>query len=170
MGCSASTGGQYAPTLRYHEGTFYVIGTNYGGKGSQGVFYVTAKNPAGPWSDPVWVGNWYVDPSIEFIDGKMYFLSPDNQGSFLLGVMDWKPGSLSNPCGKWLPVWEVLHRRDLTSIKWVNSIISCLLKEERVMSTGEVIQRSKSPWGPYEPSPVNPVLSNMNCPDILFRQ
>ena len=36
MGCSASTGGQYAPTLRYHEGTFYVIGTNYGGKGRQG--------------------------------------------------------------------------------------------------------------------------------------
>ena len=50
MGCNASTGGQYAPTLRYHDGTFYVIGTNYGGKGSQGVFYVTAKNPAGPWS------------------------------------------------------------------------------------------------------------------------
>ena len=32
MGCNASTGGQYAPTLRYHDGTFYVIGTNYGGK------------------------------------------------------------------------------------------------------------------------------------------
>ena len=54
MGCNASIGGQYAPTLRYHDGTFYVIGTNYGGKGSQGVFYVTAKNPAGPWSNPVW--------------------------------------------------------------------------------------------------------------------
>lgn len=96
MGCNASTGGQYAPTLRYHDGTFYVIGTNYGGKGSQGVFYVTAKNPAGPWSDPVWVGNWYVDPSIEFIDGKMYFLSPDNQGSFLLGVRTPKPERLWN--------------------------------------------------------------------------
>ena len=100
MGCSASTGGQYAPTLRYHEGTFYVIGTNYGGKGSQGVFYVTAKNPAGPWSDPVWVGNWYVDPSIEFIDGKMYFLSPDNQGSFLLGVMDPETGKFVEPLRK----------------------------------------------------------------------
>ncbi|MDR0683231.1 MAG: family 43 glycosylhydrolase, partial [Dysgonamonadaceae bacterium] len=48
MGCESSTGGQYAPTLRYHKGTFYVIGTNYGGQGSQGIFYVTAKNPAGP--------------------------------------------------------------------------------------------------------------------------
>ena len=43
MGCNASTGGQYAPTLRYHDGTFYVIGTNYGGKGSQGVFYQDLK-------------------------------------------------------------------------------------------------------------------------------
>ena len=24
MGCNASTGGQYAPTLRYHDGTFYL--------------------------------------------------------------------------------------------------------------------------------------------------
>ena len=28
----------------------------------------------------------------------------------------------------------------------------------------EVIQRSKSPYGPYEASPINPVASNMNDP------
>ena len=32
----------------------------------------------------------------------------------------------------------------------------------------EVIQRSKSPWGPYEASPINPVLSHMNDPDNPF--
>lgn len=53
---SESSGGQYAATIRYHDGTFYVIGTNYGGKGTQGVFYVTATDPAGPWSQPHWLG------------------------------------------------------------------------------------------------------------------
>jgi len=58
-----SSGGQYAPAIRYHDSTFYVTCTNYGGQGSQGAFYVTAKNPTGPWSDPHWVNNWAVDPA-----------------------------------------------------------------------------------------------------------
>jgi xylan 1,4-beta-xylosidase len=28
-GCESSTGGQYAPTIRYHNGNFHVTGTNY---------------------------------------------------------------------------------------------------------------------------------------------
>jgi alpha-N-arabinofuranosidase len=43
----------FAATLRYHEGTFYMITTNLAAGG--GNFYVTAEDPAGPWSDPVWV-------------------------------------------------------------------------------------------------------------------
>ena len=45
-------------------------------------------------------GELDVDPSIEFIDGKMYFLSPDNQGSFLLGVMDPETGKFVEPLRK----------------------------------------------------------------------
>src|SRR5687768_4549510 len=40
--------GVFAPTIEFHEGTFYVINTAVD---SGGNFYVTAKNPAGPWSD-----------------------------------------------------------------------------------------------------------------------
>jgi xylan 1,4-beta-xylosidase len=32
--CESGTGGQYAPTIRYHDGTFYVTCTNYGALGS----------------------------------------------------------------------------------------------------------------------------------------
>ncbi|WP_304961842.1 family 43 glycosylhydrolase, partial [uncultured Duncaniella sp.] len=60
---AGASGGQYAPTLRYHDGTFYVIGTNYGGEGTRGISIVTAKDPAGPWSEPVWLDQWWVDPS-----------------------------------------------------------------------------------------------------------
>ena len=85
---AGTSGGQYAPTLRYHDGVFYAIGTNYGGEGSHGISIVTAEDPAGPWSDPIWMDQWWVDPSLDFYDGKTYYLSPDNAGSFLLGTID----------------------------------------------------------------------------------
>lgn len=169
MGCNSSNGGQYAPTLRYHDGTFYVFGTNYGGTGSKGVFYVTAKDPWGPWSDPIWVGNWYVDPSVEFIDGTMYFLSPDNKGSFLLGTMNPLTGEFIEPLRK---VAEGLggsspegpHLYKIGQYYYIMSAEGGTGYEHR-----EVIRRSKSPWGPYEPSPRNPVLSNMKHPEHPFQ-
>ena len=45
FGTSRLSGGMYAPTIRYHKGTFYVICTNVSGVGN---FIVTAKKPAGP--------------------------------------------------------------------------------------------------------------------------
>ena len=74
VGGAYSSGGNNAPTLRYNDkdSTFYVTCTNYGGKGSQGAYYVTAKNPAGPWSDPHWVNNWAVDPSLLFENARRW--------------------------------------------------------------------------------------------------
>ena len=46
------SGGIYAPSIRYHNGTFYMITTNVSDKGN---FYVTSDDPAGEWSDPIWV-------------------------------------------------------------------------------------------------------------------
>ncbi len=67
--CSA---GIYAPTLRYHDGTFYMVTTLTGGAGN---FIVTATDPAGPWSEPHWIKDAPgIDPSLFFDDdGKVYF-------------------------------------------------------------------------------------------------
>lgn len=167
-GCLASYGGQYAPTLRYHDGTFYIIGTNYGGEGSQGIFYVSAKDPAGPWSDPIWIGEWYVDPSLEFIDDTVYYLSPDNAGSFLLGTIDIKTGKFIVPLRKVAAGLggsspEGPHFYKINDYYYIMSAEGGTGYEHR-----EVIQRSKSPWGPYEASPINPVLSNMSVPEHPF--
>lgn len=167
--CVASYGGQYAPTLRYHDGTFYIIGTNYGGEGSRGIFYVTATDPAGPWSDPIWIDEWYVDPSLEFINDTVYYLSPDNAGSFLLGTIDLKTGKFIDPLRKVAAGLggsspEGPHFYKINGYYYIMSAEGGTGYEHR-----EVIQRSKSPWGPYEPSPINPVLSNMNVPDHPFQ-
>lgn len=66
-----SSSGIFAPTIRYHQGTFYVITTNISaGKN----FYVFTDNPASEWSDPVWLELGSIDPSL-FLDddGKVYF-------------------------------------------------------------------------------------------------
>lgn len=73
--------GIFAPTIRYHEGTYYMITTNvsYGGN-----FIMTAKNPAGPWSNPYYLKNAPgIDPSLFFDDdGKCYYVGtrPNPEG------------------------------------------------------------------------------------------
>lgn len=66
----ASSGGLYAPTLRYHDGLFWLVCTlvdqNDDTRG--GNFLLTAEDPAGPWSDPVWLGVAGIDPSLFFDD------------------------------------------------------------------------------------------------------
>jgi len=66
--------GIFAPTIRYHDGTFYMITTLVDRGGN---FYVTATDPAGPWSDPVWLREIDgIDPSIFFDDdGRAYVLN-----------------------------------------------------------------------------------------------
>ena len=64
--------GLFAPTLRFHDGKFYCICTNVSFGGN---FIVTAENPEGPWSEPVYIKDADgIDPSIFFDDdGKMYY-------------------------------------------------------------------------------------------------
>ena len=47
---AASSGGIWAPTLRYRDGIFYLTTTNVSAGGN---FIVTARAPQGPWSDPI---------------------------------------------------------------------------------------------------------------------
>lgn len=169
MGCASNTGGQYAATLRYNKGTFYVICTNYGGKGSQGEFYVTATNPAGPWSEPHWLGCWYVDPSLMFENDSTYYLSPDNQGGFLVGTINEATDQFTRPLKKVAGGLggsspEGPHMYKINDYYYLMSAEGGTGYQHR-----EVIQRSKSPYGPFEPSPVNPVASHMNAPTHPFQ-
>ena len=80
--------GIYAPTIRYHKGVYYMITTNVGNGGN---FMVTATNPAGPWSEPVWLEQQGIDPSLYFENDKCYMVSnPDN--TIMLCEIDPKTG------------------------------------------------------------------------------
>ncbi|MDR0301779.1 MAG: glycoside hydrolase family 43 protein [Treponema sp.] len=64
--------GLFAPTIRYNKGIFYILCTLIGKDGN---FIITAENPAGPWSEPVWLKDAEgIDPSIFFDDdGKVWY-------------------------------------------------------------------------------------------------
>ena len=78
-----STEGIYAPTIRYHEGTFYMTTTNVSDKGN---FIVYATNPYGEWSEPVWLEQGGIDPSLYFEDGKCYLVSNPSDGIYLCEI------------------------------------------------------------------------------------
>ena len=56
--------GVYAPDLSWHDGIFYLLNTCTGCGGN---YLLTARNPAGPWSDPVWL------PDVDGIDTSLFF-------------------------------------------------------------------------------------------------
>ena len=82
------SGGVMAPTIRYHDGVFYIIVTNHSAGGN---LIITATNPAGPWSDPVVLDDVpNIDASIFFDDdGKCYV---HGLGSFDENGVMYRPG------------------------------------------------------------------------------
>lgn len=55
------SGGIFAPTLRLHDGTFFLCTTNVS---SHGNFIIHTKDITGEWSEPVWVAQGGIDPSL----------------------------------------------------------------------------------------------------------
>lgn len=73
---AAISGGIFAPTIRFHNGRFYMVTTNITTRKN---FYVHTDDIYGEWSDPIEVTQGGIDPSLFFDGGKVYFLS--NGGS-----------------------------------------------------------------------------------------
>lgn len=156
-----SSGGIYAPTLRHRKGVFYMTTTNTTGGGN---FYVTATDPAGPWSEPIWVKAAGIDPSFFFDeDGRTYYQSSQDKASgkpVSLCEIDLATGELTGGSrsiwpgtgGSW-PEGPHLYKRD----GWYYIMIA-----EGGTETGhmETIARSRSLWGPYDSCPRNPILSH----------
>jgi len=159
-GCGPS-GGVYAPTLRHHDGRFYLITTNVSGQGN---FLVWTDDPSGPWSDPVPVDAPGIDPSLLFDDdGRVYYTgnsdSHEAQGIFGFQI-DLTTGRRLTPrtriwdgTGGAHPEGPHLYRIG----GWYYLLISEGGTEHGHMLT---IARSRAPLGPFESCPRNPVLTN----------
>jgi alpha-N-arabinofuranosidase len=164
--------GIWAPTLRHHRGTFYLVTTNMTKGGN---LLVTAKNPAGPWSKPIWFDPDGWDPSLFFDDDGKVYLSrngkvgeSDAEGWGILQYeIDPRTGKrLSAPRIVWKGSGgfgpEAPHLYKIRGQYY-------LLIAEGGTHAGHMatIARGPTPWGPFEPAPRNPILSHR---DVLLER
>jgi xylan 1,4-beta-xylosidase len=160
-----ASGGIFAPTLRYHDGTFYLVTTNVWGTGN---FYVTATDPAGPWSEPVPLDREGIDPSLFFDDdGKVYYIrhvggGDGYIGQQLLNVATGKlEGEMKEIWGGTGGVWAEgphMYKKD--------GKYYLMISEGGTSYNHKVtIARSDSPWGPFEACPHNPILTHADRPE-----
>jgi alpha-N-arabinofuranosidase len=150
--------GIYAPSIRYHEGTFYMITTNTSDRGN---FYVYTDNPAGDWSDPLWVDQGGIDPDLFFDDdGKCYFVSTDTY--IRLCEIDVKTGRRLSES---VYIWQGTGGRypEAPHIYKKDGYYYLLIAEGGTEYGHKVtIARSRSIYGPYEGNPANPILTHIN--------
>lgn len=148
--------GIYAPTIRYNDGTFYMITTNVGNGGN---FMVTASSPEGPWSDPIWLQQQGIDPSLYFENGKCYMVSnPDN--TITLCEIDPSTGKqLTESRG----IWQGTGGRypEGPHIYKKGEYYYLLISEGGTeIAHSLTIARSRNIYGPYESCPRNPIFTH----------
>ena len=147
--------GVWAPSIRYHNGWFYI----FVGDPDRGIFMVRSQDPAGSWEPPVWVvrEKGFIDPCPFWDeDGRAYlshgcagsraglksvlFVAPMNSdGTALTGpsrlVFD---GHLSQPTIE----GTKFYKRD--------GRYYIFAPTGGVTGGWQTVLRSDSPWGPYE--------------------
>jgi len=163
--------GVYAPDITFHAGTFYIINTCVPCGGN---FVITAKNPAGPWSEPTWLPIDGIDTSLFFDeDGSAWIINngppeekPRYEGhrAIWLQQFDTKQMKLIGPRKVLIdsgvhpeenPIWiegPHIFRKDGAYY---------LIAAEGGTAEGhsEVVFRSDKVTGPYVPFADNPILT-----------
>jgi xylan 1,4-beta-xylosidase len=171
-----SSGGLFAATLRHHDGVFYLVNTLVdAGAGVQGGNYLlTADDPAGPWSDPVWLTDAEgIDPSLFFDDdGRAWYvgtrpsLEPawEGQTDVWLRELDVTAGRLTGP-------GHVLWHGALLGAVWAEGPHVYKVDGRYYLLAAEggtghhhavSVARADTVTGPYAGNPGNPVLTHRN--------
>lgn len=163
--------GMFAPSIRHHNGVFYVVctcvscGTN---------FVVTAINPAGPWSDPVWIkAPWSIDPYLFWDgEGRSYFLAAGivngNKGKWP-GINGVWMAEVNLETGELLSEPQQLTHGHASNARWTEGPRLFKIDGEYLLMAAEggtneyhaiTVFNSKNRWGPYIPNHANPVLTH----------
>ena len=167
-----ASGGLYAPTIRFSNGTFYVINTLMDGKDKSGNFIVTATDPAGPWSEPFWLESALgIDPSLFFEeDGRAWYTGTrlkakgDYEGHTEIWLQELDIESM-RLVGDQHILWEGAVKgavwAEAPHIYKVEGLYYLLIAEGGTAHHHAVtVARSSAITGPYEANPGNPILTH----------
>ncbi|OPJ59390.1 glycoside hydrolase family 43 protein [Clostridium oryzae] len=158
-----SSGGVFAPTIRYNNGRFYMVTTNDTLRQN---FYIWTYDIYGEWSDPIFVDQGGIDPSLYFEDDKTYFISNGADDTGIPGIVqceiDIETGRKLTPSKT---IWQGSGGRYLESphMYKINGMYY-LMAAEGGTEYGHMVTyaRGASPYGTFEAYPHNPVLTNRN--------
>ncbi len=160
--------GVWAPTIRHHDGRWYIFCNVSNG----GNFYITADDVAGPWSDPIFIKDMPgIDPSVFWDDdgtayamGNIYsFPGRKYQGSTAIWIqqIDLSTGTLTGER-------HILTTGHALNARYAEGAHLYKIGGRYVLTVAEggtdynhavTVLASKSIFGPYLPQQVNPVLS-----------
>ncbi|MEP9359740.1 glycoside hydrolase family 43 protein [Sphingomonas sp. KR3-1] len=170
--------GVFAPSIQAKDGLFYILNTCVDCGGN---FLITARNPAGPWSDPVWLPDLEggIDPSLFFDDdGRSWMVNngapegkPLYEGHRAIWVQEFDRKTLKTFGPRTVlvnggidlskkPIWiegPHIFRKD----GWY--YLSCA-EGGTAEGHSQVILRSKSVTGPYVAWEGNPILTQRDLP------
>lgn len=169
--------GVFAPAIEHHAGTFYILNTCVDCGGN---FLVTARDPAGPWSDPIWLPDLKdaIDPSL-FVDadGSAWIVNNgppagkpryDGHRAIWIQRFDLRTNTTFgprkvlvdggvDPASK--PIWiEGPHL--IAKDGWYYLICA---EGGTAINHSQVVLRARSPEGPFVPGP-NPILTQRDLP------
>ncbi|MFJ4807836.1 glycoside hydrolase family 43 protein [Streptomyces longwoodensis] len=151
-----SSGGVYAPTLRHHDGRFWLVVTNVSGGGN---LLVTATDPAGPWSDPVPLpGVPGIDPDLAWDEDGTCWCTVAGVGQVRL---DPHTGRTLGPFRRIWSGTPGAKAPEAPHLYRIGDHWYLLIAEggtER--GHGVSVARGRTPDGPFEPCPANPVLTH----------
>lgn len=156
-----NSGGIYAPTIRWHNGIFYMITTNVTDKGN---FVVHTDDINGEWSDPAWIDQGGIDPSLFWDDDERCYYCSTGTLDGVRGIVAFEINPLtgeilsdkhliSTGCGGQCAEGPHIYKKD----GWYYLMIA---EGGTEYAHRETIQRSKAIYGPYTPCPHNPIISH----------
>ena len=158
-----SSGGVFAPTIRYNDGRFYMVTTN---DTTHQHFYVYTDNIYGEWSEPIVVDQDGIDPSLYFEDGKAYFMSngvdDEGVGGITQCEIDIETGKKLTPSKS---IYQGAGGRYIESphlYKFGNEYYIMVAEGGTEYGHMVVYGKGQTSYGPFENYLHNPVLTNRN--------
>ncbi|MBO6242389.1 MAG: family 43 glycosylhydrolase [Butyrivibrio sp.] len=162
--------GYWAPDISFYEGKFYITATyrlNDVGPVYRRQIVVSSAKPEGPYSEPVFIDEDGIDPSIfNDDDGRRYMLL--NRGARIFELNSDATKKISEPKllfygdNKRAPEGPHLYKKDGYYY---------LLEAEGGTGPGHMVtvSRSRELFGVYEPCPYNPIMRQKD-PDALIQR
>jgi xylan 1,4-beta-xylosidase len=168
--------GVYAPEIGWHDGIFYIVNTCVGCGGN---FVISAKDPKGPWSDPVWIPVDGIDTSLFFDDdGTAWILNngepigkPRYEGHRAIWLQQFDAKHLKPIGARHVLVDSGVHPEQKPI--WIEG--PHILKKDGAYylyaaeggtaeGHSEVVFRGDKVTGPYVPAADNPILTQRDLP------